>query len=74
MVAEAVWGGILVAGAAVEAYYLINKRDGDTLSEVTRKAFRVHTRPGALVFGALWGSFSIWFGGHILFGWPFPGF
>lgn len=72
--AAVVWGGIILTGAAVEAYALINKRGGDTLSETTRRAFRVHTRAGALTFGALWVSFSTWFLGHILFGWPFPGF
>jgi hypothetical protein len=69
-----VWSGIIVAGAAVEAYALANKRDGDTLSEVTRRAFRVRTKPGAIAFGTVWVSFSTWFLGHILWGWPFPGF
>lgn len=74
MDANIVWGGIILAGAAVEAYALLNKRSGDTLSEVTRRAFRVRTKPGAVAFGVLWTSFSAWFLGHILWGWPFPGF
>ncbi len=68
------WGGLLLAGAAVEAYALIAKREGDTLSETTRRAFRVETKRGAVAFGVLWTSFSGWFLGHILWGWPFPGF
>ncbi len=72
--AALVWGGLFLAGAAVEAWALLNKRSGDTLSETTRRAFRVRTPAGALAFGVLWSSFSVWFGGHILFGWPFPGF
>jgi hypothetical protein len=73
MNAGAVWSGIILAGAAYEAYALVNKRNGDTLSETTRRAFRVRTRTGAVVFGVLWTSFSGWFLGHILWGWPFPG-
>jgi hypothetical protein len=72
MNADAVWTSLLVAGAGYEAYALLNDRSGDTLSETTRKAFRVRTRTGALVFGTLWMSFSTWFLGHILWGWPFP--
>ena len=72
--ADIVWGGIILTGVAIEAYALLNKRDSDTLSEVTRRAFRVHSKPGAVVFGALWVSFAVWFGGHILWGWDFPGF
>lgn len=71
--ADIVWAGILAAGAAFEAYALRNGRPGDTLSETTRKVFRVKTKAGALVFGTVWVSFSTWFLGHILYGWPFPG-
>lgn len=72
-VADIAWGGFILAGAAYEAHALINKRSGDTLSETTRRAFRVRTKTGAAVFGTLWVSFSTWFLGHILWGWPFPG-
>jgi hypothetical protein len=72
MEAELVWAGILLAGAAFEGYTLANGHDGDTLSETTRRAFRTRTKTGALVFGATWMSFSTWFLGHILWGWPFP--
>jgi hypothetical protein len=72
-IADIAWGGLLLAGAGYETYALITKRPGDTFSETTRRAFRVRTRPGALAFGTLWVSFSTWFLGHILWGWPFPG-
>lgn len=72
--AENVWGAIILTGAAVEAAALVGKRPDDTLSETTRRAFRVRTRPGAAVFALLWTSFAGWFLGHILRGWPFPGF
>lgn len=72
--ADYAWGGLLLAGGAYEAYTLITKRPGDTLSETTRRGFRVHTLRGKVAFGAVWTSFSVWYFGHILFGWPFPGF
>lgn len=71
--ADYVWGGIILAGAAFEVYALRNARQGDTLSEITRKVFRVHTRNGKVLFTAAWGSFSIWYLVHILYGVPFPG-
>lgn len=72
---EAVVGGILLLGGAWEAYALMNKRPGDTFSEVTRKAFQTkRSRAGRLAFGTTWVAFAVWFWGHILFEWPFPGF
>lgn len=64
--ADAVWGGLLLAGAAVEAFALVSKRDGDTLSERTRSWFRVNTRAGRIVFAAGWSAFAVWFLVHIL--------
>lgn len=64
--ADVIWGGLLAAGAAFEVYALRNGRSGDTLSESTRRWFRVRTKPGALVFGVLWCAFSAWFLVHIL--------
>lgn len=64
--ADLVWGGLLLAGAAFEAYALRNGRDGDTLSETTRRLFRVHTRPGKVVFAAAWLGFAAWYLLHIL--------
>jgi hypothetical protein len=61
-----VWGGLILAGAAFEVYALKNARAGDTLSESTRRWFRVHTKAGAAAFIIAWASFSVWFGWHIL--------
>lgn len=63
-----VWGAILGTGFAYEAYALLSKRDGDTLSERTREWFRTRTKPGRLVFSLAWCGFSIWFLLHILGG------
>lgn len=60
------WGGLILVGAAFETYALRNARRGDTLSESTRRWFRVHTKAGALVFGVGWAVFSVWYGWHIL--------
>lgn len=72
--ADVVWGSLIVAGAAFEAYCLRNGKPGDTLSEATRRVFRVRTRAGKVAFIVPWAAFSIWYGGHILYGWDFPGF
>jgi hypothetical protein len=69
---DTVWAALIVTGAAFEAYALKNGQDGDTLSEKVRKAFRVRTPSGKLVFGLTWVAFSAWFLGHILWGWDFP--
>ena len=68
--ADYVWAGIIFVGAAAEAYALRNKRDDDTLSEVTRSVFRVRTtRAGRWIFGGAWVGFSAWYLGHILDWW-----
>ncbi|MFI9154475.1 hypothetical protein [Streptomyces sp. NPDC053367] len=64
--ADVVWAGLILAGAAFETYALRNARQGDTLSESTRRWFRVHTRAGAVAFGVSWAAFSLWYGWHIL--------
>ncbi|PZT70210.1 hypothetical protein DN402_31845 [Streptomyces sp. SW4] len=64
--ADWVWGGLLTAGAAFEVWALRNATSGDTLSESTRRWFRVHTRAGAVVFAGLWTGFAVWFLAHIL--------
>lgn len=70
---DSIWGVITVAGVAFEAYALKNKIEGDTLSEKTRKVFRIHqSKAGRIVFGTGWLAFAGWFWGHILYGWPFP--
>lgn len=72
---DIIWAALILAGAAFEGYALRNGRKGDTLSETTRSVFRVATsRVGRLAFGVSWSAFSVWFLGHILWGWDFPGF
>lgn len=72
---EAIVGALVLAAGAWEAYALANNRPGDTFSEVTRRVFRIrNSRIGRAVFGYGWAGFAIWFWGHILYGWPFPGF
>lgn len=72
--ADLVWGGLFLAGTAFEVYALRNRKPGGTLSEETRRLFRVRTRAGALTFGILWVSFASWFFFHVLWDVPFPGF
>lgn len=66
--ADAVWGGLLAAGAAVEIWALRSGRAGDTLSETTRRWARVRTPAGAVVFAVAWSAFAVWFLFHILIG------
>jgi hypothetical protein len=63
---DVVWGGLILAGAGFEVYALRNAREGDTLSESTRRWFRVHTKAGAIVFAVGWVGFSVWYLAHIL--------
>lgn len=70
--ADIIWGGLILAGAGFEAYALRNGRDGDTISEATRRLFRVRTRAGKIVFASAWIGFASWYLGHILWGWDFP--
>ncbi|MFD8233984.1 hypothetical protein ACFV20_19150 [Streptomyces sp. NPDC059696] len=63
---DAVWGGLILAGAAFEVYALRNAREGDTLSESTRRWFRVHTKAGKVLFVVGWVGFSVWFLDHIV--------
>jgi hypothetical protein len=63
---DAVWGGLILAGAAVETYALRSARQEDTLSAATRRWFRVHTKAGAVVFAVAWTGFGVWYLDHIL--------
>lgn len=63
---DVVWGGILAVAALVETVALLNKRQGDTLSERTRAWLRVYTRPGRALFAVGWVGFAVWFFFHIL--------
>ena len=65
------WPYIWIAWTAVfavaEGIALANKRDGDTLSENTRRLFRTRTsKAGRAVFAVGWFGFSGWFALHIL--------
>ncbi|MBA4865899.1 hypothetical protein H1V43_32055 [Streptomyces sp. PSKA54] len=66
--ADWIWGGLLVAGAGVEAWALRNGRSGDTLSERTRSWFRVRTPAGRVTFAVVWVAFASWFLVHIVGG------
>lgn len=61
-----VWGGLALAGLAYEYHAIKTEADGDTLSEVTRAAFKVHTKPGRVVFTCCWLGFSVWYLDHIV--------
>lgn len=65
------WAGWLLAFLVMEGVALLNKRDGDTLSEQFWRAFRVHDRrPTPLVIAGrvLLGLFGLWLTIHITFG------
>jgi hypothetical protein len=66
VLADVVWGSLLVVGAVVEVWALRNARAGDTLSERTRVWFRVRTPFGRAVFAVAWVGFAAWFLVHIL--------
>lgn len=63
---DAVWGGLILAGAAVETYALRTARQEATFSAATRRWFRVHTKAGAICFAVAWTGFGIWYLDHIL--------
>lgn len=72
---DALWAAIFAAGVTYEAYALADRRDGDTLSETTRRLFRVrNSKAGRWIFGILWSAFALWYWAHILYDVPFPGF
>lgn len=64
--ADVAWGGILLVGLVYEIAALRSKRNGDTLSETTRKWFMTNTVAGKVVFGVAWVGFSGWYLWHIL--------
>lgn len=66
--ADLIWGGLLLIGAVIEIWALRTAKAGDTLSESTRRWFRVNTPVGSAVFGVAWVIFSVWFLVHIVVG------
>lgn len=63
---DVLWGVLLIAGAAYEGYALKTKKQGDTLSETTRRWFMTGTKTGRWTFGVAWVGFSGWYLWHIL--------
>lgn len=63
---DAVWGGLILAGAGFEAYALRTARQEHTFSASTRRWFRVHTKAGTVVFVVGWVGFSAWYAHHIV--------
>lgn len=63
---DAVWGGLILAGAAVETWALRTARQEATFSAATRRWFWVHTKVGAAVFVVGWVAFSVWWIDHVI--------
>lgn len=69
------WLGCMVLGgfAIPEAYAIMNKQTGDTLSENIRKWLKTDTPGGGASWLAVWSvlfSILVWLFGHILEWWP----
>ncbi|OEJ21098.1 hypothetical protein [Streptomyces subrutilus] len=63
----AIWTLWTVVFAVAETIALVNRREGDTLSETTRRLFRTRTsKAGRAAFAVGWIGFSGWFAIHIL--------
>ncbi|PZT71492.1 hypothetical protein [Streptomyces sp. AC1-42T] len=62
---DAIWGALLLTGAAYELFAIKNRLAGDTLSERLREWLRTRTRPGRAVFLTAWLALAIWFPLHI---------
>ena len=62
-----IWFGLVLLGAAFEGYALASGRSGDTLSETTRRWFRVREPVGRAVFTVAWLAFTVWFLIHIAY-------
>ncbi|MEU2968936.1 hypothetical protein ABZ687_28665 [Streptomyces ardesiacus] len=61
------WGAWALFFAIYETRALTNRKDDDTLSENTRKLFRIRTsKAGRAVFTVLLGGGAAWFLLHIL--------
>ncbi|MFB8026004.1 MULTISPECIES: hypothetical protein [unclassified Streptomyces] len=62
-----VWTLWVLFFSVYEAATLANRKKGDTLSENTRRLFRIHTsKAGRAIFTVGWLGFSGWFLLHIL--------
>ncbi|MFJ8146545.1 hypothetical protein ACIQ6R_15960 [Streptomyces sp. NPDC096048] len=63
---DAVWGGLILAGAVFETWALRTARQEATFSAATRRWFRVNTKAGAIVFAVAWTGFGAWYLDHVL--------
>ena len=63
---DAVWGGLILAGAAVETYALRTAQQEATLSAATRRWCRVHTKAGKVLFVGGWVGVSAWWIHHVI--------
>ncbi|MEV5049094.1 hypothetical protein AB0N20_32005 [Streptomyces griseoincarnatus] len=62
-----IWAGWTSLFALAETWALMNRKDGDTLSENVRTLFRIRTsKAGRAIFTVGWSGFSVWFLIHIL--------
>ncbi|MFI8206737.1 hypothetical protein [Streptomyces sp. NPDC085937] len=61
------WGAWALFFVIYEAIALANKKDDDTLSENTRKLFRIRrSKAGRALFTVILGGGAVWFMLHIL--------
>lgn len=61
-----VWGALIAAGCAYEAYGVLGDVEGDTLSEVTRAVFHTSHPGGKAAFTIGWAALTAWFVPHIV--------
>lgn len=67
MIWPVVWFAWTCMFAVAETIALVNRREGDTLSETVRALFHTRTsKAGRAVFAVGWAGFSVWFAIHIL--------
>jgi hypothetical protein len=67
-----VWVAVFVVGGVTELVALLNRRDGDTLSEHVWRVFRVRDprpTPVVLILRGLMILVLIWLTGHFGMGW-----
>lgn len=61
-----VWAAWVAMFLTFEAWAVVNKTRGDTLSEHTRHYFQTKGKVGSFVFLGMFGSFAAWFAAHII--------
>jgi hypothetical protein len=62
-----IWGAWAAVFVVYEAWALVNEKDGDTLSETTRRVFRTRTsKLGRAVFTVAVAGGAVWYLLHIL--------